>query len=626
MLSEILHQRYSGRRHQVVTYPGLTYIGSGKMTGLYGLDETIHDQKSIGLQHLYIEDYQHDLVYQGVSVVKHDDRCYYGDRIKPRKGHPTKQASEACYSEDGYRFINHFKYDGFRKKDTAFCASDKTFCFHCEITNDSDLEKTFEIAALVITTNKPFQVHRQNNKLTVTGCERRFHILTADRDVVCRVSKDAPSGFMYHGIQDMMFGLNTFEDAVFESDVPMAMTLTKTVTLKPGEGFTFKWAITTEASVDFSQDIKISQDYWKQWLETSNQNHEPEIITNLIALKAINMSGFIPADLTGHYFAGDHVCFYVRDAVLGSRAFLYSGHYKECRQVLELVGQLERKENHELFQRYNATRQPDEGANNNVFSQIDVIGYLLRVTADYYHLTGELVMDVDRLVQEVSILDTVGMKNGLYGPEGGVNEGVYGPAFIISTNIFIAGGLKGLLELLKPSHPAFEMVEKRYLQLVEAIDRGFMPDGYYGYGYVDYHDELIRRYDTPQLFGASLGFPMIESYKNNFKTLTDIATYYDYGYGYSEQQYHDGPWLFNTAFAAQNAYILEMDDLYKKIIHWMTSHKNGYGLLPEAVDARDESKCMINPLMWANAEYVCAHCVDVIKRLRMGELNDNRTV
>lgn len=609
-----------------MTYPGLAYVGSGKMTGLYGLDETIHDQKSIGLQHLYIDDYQHDFVYTGVCVVKHKDTCYYGDRIKPKHGHPKKYKSDQAYSEDGYRFINVFHYDGFTKKDTVFCASDQTIVFHCTISNETKNNQSFEIGSLVITTNKPFQVEKTGHVLNVEAFGKSYKVITEDEDITCRVSKDAPSGFMYHGIQDILFDTNRFEDGKYQSQVPIAMSQMKTVTLEPGSSYTFKWAISTEDQIDFSEDIKFSQRYWQTWLDTSNKAHKDGVITNLIALKAINMGGFIPADLTGHYFAGDHVCFYVRDAVLGARAFLYSGYFKECKQVLDLVGKLERKDNHELYQRYNAKKMPDEGANNNVFSQIDVIGYLLRVVADYYHLTGHLMMDSDKLIQEVSVLDTVKSKFGLYGPEGGVNEGVYGPAFIASTNIFIAGGLKGLMEILGKEHPSYKSVKDRYEALVQAVEATFMTGGYYGYGYVDYHDELIIRYDTPQLFGASLGFPLTENYQENFKTLTDIATYYDYGYGYSEQQYHDGPWLFNTAFAAQNACILEMDDLYQNIVRWMDTHKNAYGLLPEAVDARDESKSMINPLMWANAEYVCAKYGDVIKRLRSGEYNDSRQI
>jgi GH15 family glucan-1,4-alpha-glucosidase len=49
---------------------------------------------------------------------------------------------------------------------------------------------------------------------------------------------------------------------------------------------------------------------------------------------------------------------------------------------------------------------------------------------------------------------------------------------------------------------------------------------------------------------------------------------------------------------------------------WMTEHQNGFGMNPEAIDAKNESIPFINPLMWANSEYVCAAYANKIKELR----------
>merc|ERR1711879_1027738 len=106
-----------------------------------------------------------------------------------------------------------------------------------------------------------------------------------------------------------------------------------------------------------------------------------------------------------------------------------------------------RKANGEYYQRYRFDKIEDEGANNNVFTQIDFIGYFTRVITDYYHLTNKMCCSFELLDSMISILHETKSKNGLYGPEGGVNEGVYGPAFITSTNMFIAGGIKGAIAL-----------------------------------------------------------------------------------------------------------------------------------------------------------------------------------
>lgn len=605
-----------------MAYPGLTYIGNGKITGLYGLNETIHDQKSIGLQHLYINDYQMDYIYAATTVLKLEGVCYYGDRIKPKSGHPIKQGSSMSRCEDGFVFVDEFVYEKFNKTDQVFCPGDDHIVFQSCIENTSDYPIEVEMSALVITSNNTFTVQKNLDKVFISGNDNRLYIDTNEKNTICRISKDAPSGFMYHGIQDILFDENHMEEDSFKSNEPIAVSRSKILILHPGDSYTFMWSLGINNSEINYEHIKLDgKKYWDKWLNESNQIVEAKVKSNLIALKSINMNGFLPADLTGHYFASNQVSFYVRDALHGARAFLYSGHYKECKQIVDVVLGLSRRDNHEIFQRYNAKLLADEGANNNVFSQIDFIGYLLTVIADYYYLTGDLLTGVDDLMKEVMILEHIPKKNGLYGPEGGVNEGVYGPAFITSTNIFITGGLNCLMGILKKENKEDyrTYVIKLIKSIVEGINHTFLSEGYYAYGYVNYHDQLVKRYDTPQLFGASLGYPIDENYRKNFYKLSTIATYFDYGYGYSEQEYHDGPWLFNTAFAGQTAYILGDMKAYKSIMDWMDRHKNDYALLPEAIDARDEGRSFINPLMWANAEYISAVYVDVINKLRKGK-------
>jgi hypothetical protein len=605
-------------------YPGLSYIGSGKITGLYGLNETIHDQKSIGLQHLYIDDYKDDLIYCATTVVKVDDKCYFGDRIKPKYGHSLKQESNYSRTLDGFIFNDEFIYRKFKKEDKVFCYDDYSICFKSKVTNTSNEIKEFTFSPMVITTDNKFIVNNINkNTFVISLGHKEFYMSCNFSNSLKRISNDSPSGFMYHGIQDILLEENEVKADNFFSDSPIAMSFNKKVTLQPNESYEIEWFISKNKVKEQINYINNGINYWDKWLHESNIfNDKDNIIkTNLIALKAMNMNGFIPADLTGHYFASNNVSFYVRDALMASRAFLYSGHFDECASIINIIKKLPKKESSELYQRYNSNLVHDEGANNNVFSQIDVIGYYLVVIADYYHLTKNMLIETSEILRMIKILDTVKCKNKLYGPEGGVNEGVYGPAYITSTNIFIASGMLSAIYLLKEHGMDKEgkIIKLKFDELKEGIDSTFIDNQYYGYGYVSYHDDLIKRYDTPQLFGASLGYPIDSKYRQNFKTLTNISTYYDYGYGYSEQEYHDGPWLFNTAFAAENAYLLDDFVLYNNIMNWIDEHKNKYGLLPEAISSRNESVSFINPLMWANAEYICAYYSYIIKELREGK-------
>lgn len=657
-------------------YPGLTYVGTGKFVGLYGLNESIIDQKATGLQHLFIDDYQVDLVHTACSVVTVDDTTYYGDRIKPKKGHSLRQASYGSSVRNHCIYEDVFQYQRFTKTDkvTAF---DESYCyFETEVKNMDSKDMEVKFSALCITQNHPEMSAQIIDDMVIFSVRGKCFAIKAHKGTKFSVGLDAPSGFMYRGIEDILYNreydfcetrpksngvanndpennsisnndfthsnvaknsqqnqnlLNNNHSLKFrmDSDTPIASSISEVQVIKPNETYTFKWVLIVGNSVedcvekgkkfDFTRVFERSSNGWKNWL---GESYREAAADALVALKACNLNGFLPADLTGHYFANGHACFYVRDALMASRAFLYSGHFAEFKQVIDYLMECPLKENGEFYQRYNGYKLPDEGANNNVFSQIDAIGYFTRVLADYFKLTGKLIVDFKDIVKVVDVLDTIETKNNLFGPEGGVNEGVYGPAFITSTNMFIAGGLLGASDIARVMGEQF--YADKWMNIAENIIKGceaaFLEEGYYCYGYVDYHDEKILRYDTPQLLAASLGYPLTEKYKKNLEFLTEYATYFGRGYGYSEQEYHNGPWVFNTAGATQTAYLLGKTELYNQIMKWMIDHQNDYGLLPEAVDARNEYNSFINPLMWANAEFVCCCYVDVLAKCR-GEFN-----
>ena len=61
---------------------------------------------------------------------------------------------------------------------------------------------------------------------------------------------------------------------------------------------------------------------------------------NLVSMKAVCVGGYIPADLTGHYFCNKMPCYYARDSIMVARAFFLSGHFRECRAILSFHMQI----------------------------------------------------------------------------------------------------------------------------------------------------------------------------------------------------------------------------------------------------------------------------------------------
>ena len=608
-------------------YPAMTYIGSNKFSALYGQNDTIIDQKATGLQHLYVDNYEKDLIYTACTTVKVDDVIYYADRVKPKIGHPLRHKSTKSYVENYAIMVDEFIYDSFSKIDKV-AAHENYIRFQSTIKNLTNENKEFQLSSLMITKpeNKSKVTYKDNT--FYYEIEGKFLAIKTNKSNKKHLSLDAPSGFMYRGVEDLLFNKNTDINEL-ESSLPIASSLSNTITLKPQENYTFEWIIYIGKSIIelernltnfmFEHEMNDIKNYWNNYLKNVKTPviYEYETKTKLIALKGALLDGLLPADLTGHYFANGEVCFYSRDALMGSRAFLYAGLYEDFKSIVNFLLSCRRKPNGEYYQRYRFDKIEDEGANNNVFTQIDFIGYFTRVVTDYYHLTGELLTSFKTIDELINILSHVETKNGLYGPEGGVNEGVYGPAFITSTNMFIAGGIKGVIELarLNKKTEYLKSWSLTYNKLFNAIEN-VSEQGYYPYGYVTYHDDKILRYDTPQLLSGSLGYPITNYFKESFYTLLNKATYFDYGFGYSEQEYHDGPWVFNTSAAAQVSYLLDDQKTYKNIMYWLTNHQNGFLMNPEAIDAKNEEIPFINPLMWANSEYVCAAYINIIKELR----------
>ncbi len=609
-------------------YPGLTYLGSGQFASLYGQNETIVDQKATGIQHLFIDNYQTDLIHTACSVVTLKQNAYYADRVKPMIGHPNRVKSQNSSVENHCVMKDVFCYDSFTKTDRVGAHQNHLF-FETYITNTSQDPLEFDLSALVITQNQlKTVIQNELGVLQVQSCGK-FYAITAQDVDRASASLDAPSGFMYHGIEDILFKKNELKTSISATS-PIAVSLSKAVTLQAQESVTFHWVIVVGkskedvldhlAKVNFSTGLKDVAEYWEQWLSKAKSvsAYPDETKTMLVSLKAASLNGLLPADLTGHYFANGKVTFYVRDALMGSRAFLYGGFYEEFEQIIAFLLACPTKENGEFYQRYTAEKNPDEGANNNVFSQIDTIGYFTRVIADYWELSGKLLTDIDKLNALISALHTVQRKNKLFGPEGGVNEGVYGPAYIVSTNMFIVGGVLGAIRIATQlGHLSLAKDWQKLVdETIQGIESAFLKEGYYAYGYVDYHDEILHKYDTPQFLSSSLGYPISEHTKINHSTLLKSASFFKYGIGYSEQEYHHGPWLFNTCAGAEVAYLLNEEDQYHKIMDWVIDHRNEYGLLPEAIDATNESRAFINPLMWANAEFIVAAYIKVIQSLR----------
>ena len=611
---------------QTGNYTGIGLIGNEDIAAIYAVNNGIVDINGTGIYHLFYKDYSHDLLQSAVTMIKAGNGIFYGNKIWHEYTHPHHIRPQRTYVEGHYRYCDEFNLEeiGLKRKDTVYAYGKNRLVFETEIENIGD--EMQEISCY------GYAALRNTRKIAVEelpGGGRAVHTGNVYMGMDTPVSEevymieDSPTDFAYQTFLDVLEGKQ--DGSLRVTDCRLGYVQGGRRTGAPGETKKRVWALVfADSAQELEQELRISagedkraaaDSYWDKWfregkIPETRDEFAAQALTNLAAIKAVCVRGYIPADLTGHYFYDKMPCYYARDSIMIARAFLAAGHTRECGDILGYLTGRKRKKNGEFFQRYDGHGEPNEGANNDVFHQIDSIGYFLRMLYEYMEQTGELLADETLMSELVDVIDQAESKYGMAGPEGGVNEGVFGGAFITSSNMFIYGGIRAAGKIfLKLGNKAYEQKCKEICgRLYAGIQTTFNEKlGRYDYGYVQYHDHTVRKYDTPQYFGPLYGYPDDENMKATHRYFLKYASFFEDGIGYSEQEYHHGPWLFNTLACAE--YCKRSGDMeeYRKKMSWAARHSNAYGIFPEAVDADDEEVCMINPLSWACAEFAAAY-------------------
>ncbi|MFZ5815042.1 MAG: hypothetical protein ACOY93_07025 [Bacillota bacterium] len=587
-------------------YPGLAIVGGGEFGGLYGVNGGLADPRGTGLQHGFLDDYRHDLIHTGTSLLRWPDgRLAYGQVEDDGLSHPVWARPSAVFNRDGCGWGATFPLPGGGSRTEVVIASaPDVITFTCEV------EGPFEgdLMALVIFRGYPGAGCRINpGGAEWTGPEGKRLAVTVEGGCDARaLAADSPSGFLYRTVQ-VLQRFRATPPAV-ESDQPIGVAVGRRLSLAAGERHTLRWHLGRAGSLPGDPGP-----FWEDWYAAGHPCPLPEVEpfyrANLAALRGAVIRGFVPADMTGQYFAEGRPSYYARDSLMIARALLLSGHYEEAGAIIRYLAGRSVKRGGEFCQRYDAAGLPSEGQHNGVPHQLDSQGYFAWCVLQFYRRTGRWLVEFDRLAAALDALaDCIGPQ-GMAGPEGGVNEGVYGPAYITSTNMCLYGGLMAGIEAARlQGRPE---AAERWGRLAERILQGIEQSwdeahGRYGYGFVTYDPEPVWQYDTPQYFGPLYGFPLTERVRRNDAFLRRHATFFGDGIGYTEQSYHHGPWIFNTAACAQFQALAGNEAEYRAKLAWLIAHANQYGLMPEAIDAADESVCFVNPLVWGCAEAVAA--------------------
>ncbi|MCK5520212.1 MAG: hypothetical protein KAI81_03795, partial [Candidatus Marinimicrobia bacterium] len=226
-------------------------------------------------------------------------------------------------------------------------------------------------------------------------------------------------------------------------------------TLSSGErkSFQFIIAIDTDnnravALYEKMASLENVQEYaeasWEKWLsEGSIPDFSDSLNTtlyklNLISLKALNLNGAVPADISGQFVTNSLPQLYPRDAFMTARALLETGHIKECDQILEYWTRRSMKQEGEWYARYDAYGNPEDagtGARYDV-PEWDSNGYYASLLFRRLQKTGRLDGNINFLRSLMQFPEGRLHENNLLF-EGGIIEW---PAYLPSTNMSLTAG------------------------------------------------------------------------------------------------------------------------------------------------------------------------------------------
>ena len=378
--------------------------------------------------------------------------------------------------------------------------------------------------------------------------------------------------------------------------------------------------------------------FWEAWM---NQGIVPKFPTttpealayleaykrNLYCVKAANLNGQIPADITGQFVTNNMPQLYPRDAMMCARVLLETGHLEEARQVIEFWAnrKIPMKTRGEWFARYDAHGKAVDSGSGARFDEPewDANGYFIYLLAKYHEFQGTWLADRTLIYQLADFLVHHIGKNGLL-EEGGIVEWT---GYLPATNMTCAAALSTAAKLAhefgdeskaQSYDAAFERISAALPQMFDPSRQTYADvrftgkKGPNGESLPGQPNEKTYLWDTSANFGVIWGYPKHREielsnlfYLKNTVKLGGGMQYFDTtDPGLAE--YGHAVFFFTTAAASQYQSLYGDKARAKSFIDWMLQNTNSYGLMPERINLDGSDVSPASPLSWCSAEFASA--------------------
>jgi GH15 family glucan-1,4-alpha-glucosidase len=377
--------------------------------------------------------------------------------------------------------------------------------------------------------------------------------------------------------------------------------------------------------------------FWESWMNRGIlpkfKTNNPEAAAyleaykrNLYCVKAANLNGQIPADITGQFVTNNMPQLYPRDAMMCARVLLQTGHPEEARQVIEFWAntRIPMKTPGEWYARYDAHAQPVDSGSGARFDEPewDANGYFIYLLAKYHESKGVWLADRKLIYQLADFLVHHIGGNGLL-EEGGIVEWT---GYLPATNMTCSAALETAAKLAREfgdeskAQSYGEAAQRIRSALPQMFDqsrqtyadvRSTAKKGPNGESLPGQYGEKTYLWDTSANFGAIWGYPNHRElevsnrfYAAHTEKLNGGMQYFDTtDPGLAE--YGHATFFFTTAAASQYQSLYGDEAAAKSFIDWMLRNANSYGLMPERINL-DGTVSPASPLSWCSAEFASA--------------------
>ncbi|HME06714.1 MAG TPA: hypothetical protein VKG25_06670, partial [Bryobacteraceae bacterium] len=388
----------------------------------------------------------------------------------------------------------------------------------------------------------------------------------------------------------------------------------------------------------FRQKTDLEADasrYWNSWMnggrlpvfKDDGEAYLEAYKRNLYCVKAANLNGQIPSDITGQFLTNGMPQLYPRDAMMCARVFLLTGHADEAKQVILFWAKPEipRKTPGEWYARYDAHGKAVDGGSGARFDEPewDANGYFIYLLDEYHRSKGVWLADAAFVYERADFLVAHLSSNGLLW-EGGIVEWT---GYLPATNMICSAALKRAARIAlefgnKTKSGAYAGAARKISEALPEMYDGTRQTyadlrftglkGANGESLAAQSGEKLYLWDTTANVGVIWGYPNHREIALSNGFYEKITVKLGGGMQYFDSpdpglaSYGHGVFFFTTAAAAQYESMYGKKSAARNFVDWMLRNANSYGLMPEHVLPDDSDVSPASPLSWCGAEFAAA--------------------